>query len=134
MKKKPGSIMDMLSVGISIIALSIIMICCLNIMQLASGKEEVRQLSRQYILRMETVGYLTAADKTQMLHDLEELGLEDVDLTGTTFTDAGYGNPVILIIQGSLHMQNAAGDNLLNMIFEQQTYQITIKRMSTAKN
>ena len=132
--KKKGSVMDILSVGICILALSIIMMAYLNIMQLVNTKEDISQLARQYILRMETIGYLTSSDRTSLIHDLTELGMETINLEGTTTTDVGYGNPVVIIIKGNIKMDSVTGSSLFQFIFSEQAFEIVEKRMSTAKN
>lgn len=133
-RKRPGSVMDILSVLVMVTALAILMSAYLESMRMLELKEEISQVSRRYILRMETEGFLTPADMTAMVQALSELGLEETDLTGTTMTDAGYGSPVTLSIRGKLKGQELAGNDLLGMIFRGAEWPVEIKRMSTAKN
>lgn len=134
MKKRDGSVLDVLSVLIVVIAVIILMTAFLNNMQLLEKKEDISQVSRRYILRMETVGYLESRDRTEMLYELEKLGMTEIDLTGTTLSDVGYGNPVTLIIKGKLPGSVLSGSDLLKLMFTNQEWVITEKRMSTAKN
>lgn len=126
--------MDMFTVCIGILAIAIIMMAYINIQQMISKKDDVSQLARQYILKMETVGYLRAEDKTQLIQRLTDTGMTDINLAGTTVTNVGYGNPVVLIIEGKLYMDKLSGGDLFQMVFEKQGFPITEKRMSTAKN
>lgn len=134
MKKRKGSVMEIMYVGIAVFAMTIVMMSYLNNMQLVSSKEDVNQVARKYILRMETMGYLDDTGRLNLLHDLQEIGVTDIDLSGTTLSDAGYGNPIYLVISGKLEGKQANISNIFNVIFEGRTVDIYEKRMSTAKN
>lgn len=67
-------------------------------------QNKVERIYRQYLLRMEREGYLTAADRTSLLTELEAVGLENIDLSGTSMTAVGYGNEVRLCIRGDLQV------------------------------
>lgn len=134
-KKSKGSIMDLLSVGITIIAMSIIMMAYLNSIQLVHTKSEVSQLARKYILRMETVGCLTVTDKMKLLQELQDLGITDVDLNGSTMNEVAYGSPIYLYIHGVVHgREMKMGNGLFSIFFSEKGYNFREVRMSTAKN
>ena len=133
--KNNGSIMDTLSVGICILTLSIIMIACFNSLELVNKKFEVNQLARKYILRMETVGYLTSNDKNKLNQELLELGIVSFNFEGTTLNQVGYGNPIILCISGYIHANEIAGaNNVFSIFFQDKDYEFYEIKMSTAKN
>lgn len=92
--------------------------------------------SRKYMLTMETMGYLDAASRTSLMQDLSDLQVTDIDLTGSTMTDAGYGNAVYLQITCKLPIEqlNMDGNDMLRFFFEDGTIPIRVRRMSTAKN
>ena len=60
---------------------------------------DIHHVARTYLLRMETDGYLTEENKALMLAELQALDVSGIDLTGTDFSDVGYGNPVRLVIK-----------------------------------
>lgn len=84
---------------------------------------------------METMGYLDAASRTSLMQDLSDLQVTDIDLTGSTMTDAGYGNAVYLQITCKLPIEqlNMDGNDMLRFFFEDGTIPIRVRRMSTAK-
>ena len=86
--------------------------------QLLQAKENVGQLARAYLLKMETVGYLEPAEQAHLTAELETAGLTEIDYEGSTLEPAGYGERIILQIHGKL------GGH----------YEIREKRVSTAKN
>lgn len=108
----------------------------LGLYQILSLNEDVKQISRKYMLTMETMGYLDAASRTSLMQDLSDLQVTDIDLTGSTMTDAGYGNAVYLQITCKLPIEqlNMDGNDMLRFFFEDGTIPIRVRRMSTAKN
>lgn len=97
-----GSIGDLLSVGLCILAMITVMISFMDCMSLVNRKTAAGQIARNYILRMETVGYLTEADEALLRRELSESGITDIDLTGTTRQQAGYGTEIMLRIRGKI--------------------------------
>lgn len=134
-RKRQGNIVDVLTAGILILAMTIIMTAYLGSMQLVSIKSEVSQLSRKYILRMESVGCLTEDDRISLEQELHDLGIENVDLNGTTMSGVGYGNPIFLVIRGCFEGQETFTDKgLLSAAVRNKKYAFSERRMSTAKN
>lgn len=117
MKKEKGNVGDMLAVCICMLAMTALMAAYLGNVGLVFQKAAVAQLARKYILRMETVGELTAADRTALLQELDGLGATEITLDGTTGR-VSYGEPIELRIQGKL----------------KEEYKFEEKRVSTAKN
>lgn len=117
-RKQPGNIGDLLSTGLCILAMTVMMLSYMECTELIHQKTMAGQLARKYILRMETVGYLTEADSLALCGELKEIGVTQACLTGSTFQRAGYGTPVTLCIKGKLGGK----------------YSFEEKRVSTAKN
>lgn len=118
MRKEKGSIGDFLAVGIWMLFLSLLMIRYMDSVGVIQEKEQVNQLARQYILRMETVGCLTAQDQSSLLNSLQQMQVTEVNLEGTTFGSVGYGEMIALRVQGKLRGE----------------YGFEVKMFSTAKN
>lgn len=118
MKKECGNVGDIMITGICMLAMTVVMLSYMDNVQLIQQKTEVGQLARQYILRMETVGYLTPQDRTMLTARLQEMGVSEINYEGTTENEVGYGEPLTLQIQGKLREQ----------------YVFMEKRVSTAKN
>ncbi|MDR2042808.1 MAG: hypothetical protein LBQ15_00260 [Clostridium sp.] len=134
-KKESGSIMDFLSAGMIVIAMSVLMMAYMNQLQLLNAKLEVGQLARKYILRMETVGFLTAHDKAALTRELEELGITEVDFSASTMSEQAYGSPITLRIQGMIPgREMTVEQGLFSALFRRQGYPFHEIRVSTAKN
>lgn len=118
MKKCKGNIGDLLTVGICILAITVMMLSYLENVSLIQQKTQVNQIARKYILRMETVGYLNEADRVLLLGELGEAGVTEPGLDGTTLREVAYGEQITLRIQGKL----------------EGVYAFDEKRVSTAKH
>lgn len=120
-----------------IISLMVSFISCLALIDFASmldQKLDINQTTRRYLLKMEADGYMTDDDRTEFLNELARLGVTGVSLTGTTFTDAGYGNDVVLQFTGRLHYTGVRLVSLVEAYSEAMTDTIHERIISTAKN
>lgn len=133
MKKRKGSVMDIMSIFIMIIAITVITMAYMNSLQLISQKQEISQLTRKYILRMETVGYLTYADRITLLNSLTNIGASNVYFTGTTTSKVKYGEEITLSVTGKIKGKEKSG-GLIDAIFQTQSYNFKEVRISTAKH
>ncbi len=118
MRTQKGNVSDIMTTGLCILAMTAVMLAYMNSASLIHQKTEVSQLARKYILRMETVGYLTARDCVTLCQELDAVGVTEIDLGTTTLHQVSYGAPITLQISGKLKGEYA---------FEE-------KRVSTAKN
>ncbi|MDE6924875.1 MAG: hypothetical protein K2P59_06375 [Acetatifactor sp.] len=118
MRQERGSIGDIMAAGICMLAMTVLMLSYLANVRLIHQKTEVSQIARQYILKMETVGYLTEEDRIRLGRELEVVGVTELELTGTTMTPVTYGDIITLEIRGRLEGE----------------YDFEEKRISTAKN
>lgn len=117
-KKRAGNIGEIMTSCFCILAMTVVVLSYFDHMQLIQMKTDVNQIARKYILRMETVGHLTSQDRTELISELQELGVTDVSLEGTTISEVTYGMPITLQIQGKLRGE----------------YDFSEHRMSTSKN
>ena len=97
-----------------------------------SNKWGMRQAAREYMLIMETEGYLKPADQAALKAELESYGLYNISFTGTTTSEVDYGERIYLCISGTYD------DNILSFAGAISKYSthpssITIRRQTTAK-
>ena len=86
--KQPGNIGELLTMGMCVLALTVVMLNYLQNVQLLQAKENVGQLARAYLLKMETVGYLEPAEQAHLTAELETAGLTEIDYEGSTLGNA----------------------------------------------
>ena len=99
--KNDGSVGDVMPMCIFVICIAFVMISFADCVRLINVKSSVSQISRQYILKMETYGYLTDGDRDGLVDSLAETGLRNISLAGTDMSEVGYGNEIKLYISGS---------------------------------
>lgn len=64
--------------------------------------ERINQISRAYLLEMETLGYLPNEERLQLQNRLEECGLSNINFSGTTLSAAEYGDMIRLVVSGTM--------------------------------
>lgn len=134
-RKSRGNILDFVSIMITILAMSIMVMAYLECTNLLMKKMEIGQISRRYILKMETDGYLTGQSKSELLQELTGAGLRGIDLSGTTLLPVAYGDAVFLKIKGTVAGRVLGdADEMWNSGFEEGLFTVVEERMSTAKN
>ena len=97
-----------------------------------SDKWGMRQVAREYMLIMETEGYLKPSDQAALKAELENYGLYNISFSGTTTSEVNYGDRIYLCISGTYD------DNVLafaGAISKYTTHpsSITIRSQTTAK-
>lgn len=97
-----GSIGEFLAVCVGLLLMSVLLVSFLDSVGLINEKTEVDQIARKYILRMETCGELTAADRTNLCVELENAGASGISLEGTSVSKVPYGGTITLNINGKL--------------------------------
>ena len=111
--------------------LCVLMIALIDVYGVIIGRNKVERVHRQYLLSMERNGYLTDSDEAMLLQKLADLGVTNVDLTGTSRTPVGYGNQVRLTISGDMPARGFflnSGD----LKREENTVHVVIDKTGTA--
>ena len=130
-----GSVAHIVTTMVCILAMMITALSYCSCVALLERKAAISQVARKYILRMETIGYLTEKDCQQMTAELSALGAVELDFTGSTQNEVGYGSPITLCIRGKLEGNGITDDGMLSGTFLGTVlYEFSEIKMSTAKN
>lgn len=107
-KKKRGTLDDFLPTLIFLLLMAIMLFLFVGYNKAINQKTTLNSIARQYLLEMETTGYMTSAMKTNLVKDLKDAGFTakdgadlttaNIGMTGTTFSDVGYGNRIQITI------------------------------------
>ncbi len=132
-KKKEASIIE----NTLVMLLEVIVVCAFLVVIFGafagiSDKWGMRQVAREYLLIMETEGYLTSTDEANMIAELESYGLYNISISGTTTREVEYGERIYLCITGTYDDNILAFAGGLSKVTENPV-QITINRQTTAK-
>lgn len=132
-KKEAGSIIENMLVSLlGIVMVTAFLVIIFGAFASISDKWHMNQVAREYLLIMETEGYLTNADKIDLIEELEACGLYDISLSGTTTSEVGYGERIYLKISGTYDNNVLRFTGGFSKVTESPTA-VTIHRQSTAK-
>lgn len=132
-KKRKASVLEnTLVMFVNLILVCAFLVIVFGAFSGVSDKWGMRQTAREYMLIMETEGYLNAADQAALKAELESYGLYNISFSGTTTREVDYGERIYLSISGTYD------DNILSFAGAISKYttnpsQITINRQTTAK-
>lgn len=116
---------------------SLIMVCAFLVIIFGafagiSDKWSMRQVAREYLLIMETEGYLKPEDAADLVAELNSYGLTNVSLSGTTMSEVDYGERIYLKITGTYDDNVLAFAGGISRVTAHPTT-IVINRQTTAK-
>lgn len=132
-KKKDASVIEnMLVALIGMVMMTAFLVIIFGAFASISDKWAMRQAAREYLLIMETDGYLSATDQSNLIKELEDCGLYNISLSGTTTREVEYGDRIYLSISGTYDDNVLAFAGGISKVMEHPT-SITIKRQTTAK-
>lgn len=131
-KKKASMIENMLVMMINMVVMCAFLVIIFGAFSGISDKWGMRQTAREYMLIMETEGYLPAADQTALIAELESYGLYNISLSGTTMREVNYGDRIYLKISGTYNENVLAFAGGISRVSDYPVT-ITINRQTTAK-
>lgn len=123
---------NMLVMMINMVVMCAFLVIIFGAFSSISDKWGMRQTAREYMLIMETEGYLPAADQTALIAELESYGLYNISLSGTTMREVNYGDRIYLKISGTYNENVLAFAGGISRVSDHPVT-ITINRQTTAK-
>lgn len=123
---------------------AIILICFLGVFLLMMTQmdsttninrlQKVEQIGREYLLRMESDGYLTSTDRIELNSELTSLGyVSNVNITAP-ISEVGYGERIALKIEYDLEVEAISGADLFNYRNDSKTIRKTFRESTTSKH
>lgn len=133
LKKKKGSVAKFGIPLFTMIAIFSIIVMFITYLNDLDKKDSVSIIAREYLLKMETVGYLNSTDEAELYKDLEELGVKNISIQGTTRSKVGYGKKITLSIKGEMEITNYTIENMFKITNTPKVIPINELKSSTAK-
>lgn len=133
MKKKEGSMMKLLPVLLGVVVVSIMTMMYLSYMSDYDKKEYADMVAREYILMMETKGYLSYAEGMEIVTKLRAAGFENISLAGTSLVKADYSSEIKLCINARLKGKEFVVNNLFDAAYGTVYRELNICKTTTAK-
>ena len=136
-KKESGSssVGNIIVTLITIIVVGIMVVATMGYMSNYSVRNDIDVVAREYILRMETEGYLTADMKADLVSALTEIGVTDIVLDGTTESEVSYGEQIVLCITGKVQLRSYSVTSLFGLEEKYEWNEFTLQpKCSTSKH
>lgn len=120
------------------VLLGVVVICVMTMMYLSymsdyDKKEYADLLAREYILMMETKGYLSYAEGTEIVTKLRNAGFENISLAGTSLLKGEYSSEIKLCISAKLKGKAFVVNNLFDASYDTVYRELNICKTTTAK-
>lgn len=131
-KKEASVVENMLVALIGIVMITAFLVIIFGAFSSISNKWAMRQSAREYLLIMETEGYLKPSDQAALQAELESYGLYNISFAGSTTSEVNYGDRIYLNISGTYNDNVLAFADGISRVADHPT-SITIRRQSTAK-
>lgn len=134
LKKKDGNVGKMGVILVALISMFILLMITVFSFADMEKKTDIDEVGRNYILRMESTGFLTNSDEGNMINDLKKLGVKNISTTGSTKSKVGYGKEVSLNISGKVEVTSYVFKDLFEIKKVDTPVNIKISKTSTAKH
>lgn len=134
LKKKKGIIDDIGIPLLAIVAMFIMLMAFILSNKDSNKINEVDSIIRDYTLSMESKGYLDTESRNELIRDLQDLGVSNINLAGTTTSKVGYGKRIHLVVNGQVEVTSYELEGLLKVNQKTNIQNISRNRSSIAKH
>lgn len=121
------------TMGICIMAMTLICLYNISATGILNSKSDVNMIMRKYIIRMESEGYLTPEDETELMEELKEAGMTNIDISGTTLSEVEYGETVYLYVKGDISKRVISLGDIKNGVWQDKNIHIDESLSSTSQ-
>lgn len=135
-KKEDGNstlVSGVFTMVISVTAMALISMNVISSVGIMNTKNDINSVMRKYIIRMETYGYLTNEDETELIQELTDIGMTNIDISGTTMNEVEYGEVIYLYVKGDINKRVITLDDINNGVWQEKAIPIDEKLSSTSQ-
>lgn len=132
-KKKDGSADTVIMSLMAILVISFVAVYFISNVVPIKKSTDAEVIARKYMLKMEQTGYLTPDNESAMINDFNNIGISNIDISGTTLTQVNYGEDVYLHISYKYPVKTITTNNSLIPSFQDVDKTAIINKSSTSK-
>lgn len=121
------------TMGICIMAMALCGLYIISTTGILNSKSDVNMIMRKYIIRMESEGYLTADDESELMEELKDVGMTNIDISGTTLSEVEYGETVYLYVKGDISKRVISLSDIKNGVWQDKDIHIEESLSSTSQ-
>lgn len=121
------------TMGICIMAMALCGLYIISTTGILNSKSDVNMIMRKYIIRMESEGYLTADDESELMEELKDVGMTNIDISGTTLSEVEYGETVYLYVKGDISKRVISLGDIKNGVWQDKDIHIEESLSSTSQ-
>lgn len=133
-KKKRGDFTSFIIAIIGVLAMFVLMVIQIDMTTNINRIQTIEQIGREYLLRMESDGYLTISDQTELETDLTSLGYVGNVVITAPMSEVGYGERIVLKVEYDLQMETVTGTDLFQFGRDTVTIRKTFMEATTSKH
>lgn len=134
LKNKSGLVDKIIPLLLCLVVVTLIIHVYIGWSDTIKIKRDADVLVREYLLLMEAEGYLSVENKETLEQELGELGISISNWGDTTFSNVGYGNEIVLEINGLAQSRLYVINGWNSLSKDTNTIDISLRKTSTAKN
>ncbi|MCR3759370.1 hypothetical protein KYB31_10265 [Clostridium felsineum] len=132
-QKSEGGIEVVVATLIALISIAFLMVYCISNMIPVINKYKAETIIRKYMLKQEQEGYLTTSNTAAMESELESIGINNIDISGTTLSPVDYGDDVSIDINYKDSVKRLTIIDGIIPTFSNEEKNISIEKSSTSK-
>lgn len=132
-RRDQGSVLHMFSIYLACFVTGAMAIFFTGWLENLHQREQLDMIARKNMLLMETKGCCGSAELEQMAEELAAAGFENIDFSGTTTEEVGYGQEICLSIQATVSYRSLGGESGILKRLE-LTVPAAVRLTSTAKH
>lgn len=121
------------TMGICIMAMALCGLYIISSTGILNSKSDVNMIMRKYIIRMESNGYLTADDESELMEELKDVGMTNIDISGTTLSEVEYGETIYLYLKGDISKRVISLGDIKNGVWQDKDIHIEESLSSTSQ-
>lgn len=111
-----------------------VIVYTVNITADMERSRNISNIMREYVLKMESAGCLSAEQQQALVISLENLGMTDIVFNVNPLIQASYGDEVVLSVTGTVQVNNIMAYRNFQLVRDGNRVQLTKTIKSTAQH